>query len=115
MKKEVILVPKDKCPLVVLSEMEERIRNSWIFLHENAYLRLLKSKGASYSISNHMNANQTAVIVFEATEKYSKTVVYVEVPTTKGWGKVTGIEAEHICFGMAKNDPEDIYFLKMDK
>ena len=40
MKKEVILVPKDKCPLDVLAEMGERTKNSWIFLHQNAVDKL---------------------------------------------------------------------------
>ena len=35
MKKEEIIVPKDKCPLDVLSEMGERTKNAWIFLHYN--------------------------------------------------------------------------------
>lgn len=115
MKKEVILVPKDKCPLDVLSEMGERIRNSWIFLHENAYQHLLKSEGASCSIGNQMNANQEALIVWEATKKYPKTVLFVEVPEPIGWGKITSIEAKDISFGLATPDPEDIYFLKMDE
>lgn len=115
MKKEVILVPKDKCPLDVLKEMGERIRNSWIFLHENAYQHLLKSEGASYSIENHMNMNRGALITWEATEKYPETLVWIEVPVPKGWGKITHIDADDISFGMARIDPEDIYFLKMDE
>lgn len=35
MKKEIILVPKDKYPLEILSEWEERTANAWIFLHKN--------------------------------------------------------------------------------
>ena len=30
MKKEVIIVPEDKCPLDVLAEMGERTANAWI-------------------------------------------------------------------------------------
>lgn len=43
MKKEVILVPKDKCPLDVLAEMGERTKNAWIFLHQNATEKLKKT------------------------------------------------------------------------
>ena len=114
MKKEVILVPKDKCPLDVLSEMGERIRNSWIFLHENAYQRF-KSEGDTFSVGNSMNANQTAIFTWDATEKHPNRGLIVEIPNSKGWGKITYIEAKDICFGMVTNDPEDIYFLKMDE
>ena len=78
MKKEVILVPKDKCPLDVIAEMGERIRNSWIFLHENAYYNLLTSKGASSSTGNSINSNQTTVILWAETEDHPKTVVFCE-------------------------------------
>ena len=115
MKKEVILVPKDKCPLDVLAEMGERIRKSWIFLHENAYQYLLKSDGANHSTGNSMNANQTTLITWAATKDYPKTVVFCEVPSARGWGKITSIEAADISFGLSTNDPEDIYFLKMDE
>lgn len=115
MKKEVILVPKDKCPLDVLAEMGERIRKSWIFLHENAYQHLLKSEGASHSTENSMNANQETLITWDATKDYPKTVVFCEVPSPKGWGKITHIEAEDISFGLSPHDPEDIYFFKMDE
>lgn len=113
MKKEVILVPKDKCPMDVLAEMGERIRNSWIFLHENAYEHLLKSKGVRHSTTNSMNANQTTLIKWAATKEYPETVVFCEVPSPKGWGKITSIDAEDIAFGLSTHDPEDIFFLKM--
>lgn len=43
MKKEVTLVPKDKCPLDVLADMEERTADAWIYFHENAVKKLEKS------------------------------------------------------------------------
>lgn len=115
MKKEVILVPKNKCPLAVLAEMGEQIRNSWIFLHENAYQHLLKSEGADYTTNNHMNGNQSTIIFWKATKDFPKTVVHCDVPAAKGWGKITSILAEDIAFGLARSDPEDIFFLKMDE
>jgi len=115
MKKEVILVPKDKCPLDVLAEMGEQIRNSWIFLHENAYNHLLKSKGVSYSTFNSMNANQETLIKWTATEEYPETVMFCEVPSPKGWAKITSIKAEDIAFGLSTHNPEDIFFLKMEE
>ena len=115
MKKEVILVPKDKCPMDILAEMGERIRNSWIFLHENAYQHLLKSKGVSHSTGNIMNRNQNTLIKWKATKDFPETVVFCDVPDAKGWGKITHIEADDISYSLYPHDPEDIYFLKMDK
>lgn len=115
MKKEVILVPKDKCPLDVLAEIGERIKKSWIFLHENAYQNLLKSEGSRFSIGNSMDSSQTALIMWAATKHFPKTAVSCEVPSVRGWGKITYIEAEDISFKLPANDPEDIYFLKMDE
>lgn len=115
MKKEVILVPKDKCPLNVLAEMGERTRNSWIFLHENAYEHLLKSKGVRHSTGNSMNSNQCTWIKWDATKDYPETVVFCEVPSSKGWGKIQSIDAEDIVFGLSTHDPEDIFFLKMEE
>ena len=113
MKKEVILVPVGKCPLDVLAEMGESIRNSWIFLHENAYEHLLRSEGAKPSGGDSVNRNKTTCIIWEATKEYPKTVVFCEVPEVTGWGKITGIEAEDIAYSCPAFDPEDIFFLKM--
>ena len=112
MKREV-LVPKDKCPLDMLAAMGERIRNSWIFIHENAYERLLKSDGAKVSGGDSVNHNKTTCIMWEATEEYPVTVVFCEVPEPNGWGKITAIEAEDIAYGNCPIDPEEVLFLKM--
>ena len=113
MKKEVILVPKDKCPINLLAEMGESIRNSWIFLHENAYVRLITSKGAKISGGDSVNHNKTICIIWEATDKYPETVVFCEKPEVHGWGKVTAITADDIAYGNCPIDPEDIFFLRM--
>lgn len=112
MKKEVILVPKDKCPLDVLAEMGERIRNSWIFLHENAYQKL--SKISDYhSRTNSMNDAESALMKWNATEDYPETVLLCDVPKIT-WGKIRSIKATDIAYDISPSDPEDIYFLKMD-
>ena len=113
MKKEVILVPKDKCPLNVLAEMGESIRKSWIFIHENAYNHLLQSEGADASAEQCVNSKKIACIVWEATEEYPKTVVFCEVPDSNGWGKITAIDADDIAYSSYPRDPEDLFFLKM--
>ena len=113
MKAEVILVPKDKCPLDKLAEMGESIRNSWIFLHENAYERLLKSEGAKPSGGDCVNRNKTTCIMWEATEKFPCTVLYCEVPEKNGWGRINAIAASDIAYGGCPVDPKAVFFLKM--
>ena len=110
-----ILVPKDMCPLNKLAEMGESIRKSWIFLHQNAYDRLLKSEGAKPSGGDSVNRNKTTCIIWEATDEYPKTVVFCEVPDKSGWGKIVSIEAEDIAYGDCHIDPETIFFLKMEE
>ena len=113
MKKEVILVPKDKCPLDVLAEIgEERASNAWIFLHENAYHYLVKMEGAHRSIENCRYARRVALISIVAPKVYTK-FISCEVPSANGWGKIHSIEAEISVFGPAPDDPEYIYFIKM--
>ena len=106
MKKEVILVPKDKCPLNVLREMGERIRNSWIFLHDDAVRKL-------ETTTDYIEEKGYQELVWSATEKYSQTTLDIEIVGT--WHKVYRIIAEGIAFEYEAQDPEDIYFLKMDE
>lgn len=111
MKKEVILVPKDKCPLDVLAEMGERTKNSWIFLDTSALQKLLLSDGCKPWYRKHDTL--TATLKWEATDEYPETSVLMEVPTPRGWGKILSIKAEDIAFTISTDDPEDIFFLKM--
>ena len=111
MKKEVILVPKDKCPLDVLAEMGERIKNSWIFLHENAYEKLK----STCDTQEKFNLNSYHSLSWNATDNYPETVMFCEVPSPKGWAKITSIKAEDIAFGLSTHNPEDIFFLKMEE
>jgi len=88
MKKEVILVPQGKCPMDVLAEMGEKTKNAWIFLHENAYQHLMKSKGAQVYTKNTENCNKITLIKWEATEDFPETSVCIEEPHAKGWEKL---------------------------
>ena len=113
MKKEVIIVPKDKCPLDVLAEMGERIRNSWIFLHENAYEKLCKTSNI-HTTTNQMNDAESAYMKWNATKDYPATVLFCGVPKVT-WGRIQSLTAPDIAYDICPSDPEDIYFLKMDE
>lgn len=111
MKKEVILVPKDKCPLDVLAEMGERTKESWIFLHSNAVEKLQHSDGVSCKEGRRQG---TLVLTWEATEAYLQTRIVVDICGLNAeWKPIIYILASDIAFGLMPVDPEDIYFLKM--
>lgn len=110
MKKEVILVPKDKCPLDVLAEMGERTRNAWIFLNKNLFPSLVNSNCSSCKqIRRHY------VLTWEATSEYPKTEVIIDDSEDATWRSIINIFADDIAFKAKPDDPEDIFFLKREE
>ncbi len=113
MKKDVnvILVPKDKCPLDVLADMQERIRNSWIFLHRNAVNKLRETADETREIAFG------SYMCWKGTDEYPSTLLTFDsdlVGTCRGvWSQVTAIIASDINFASSL-DPKYIYFLKME-
>ena len=113
MKKEVILVPKDKCPLNVLAEMGERIKESWIFLHFNAVEKLQHSDGVSCKEGRKQG---TLVLTWEATEAYPETRVVVDIcALNTEWKPIISISASDIAYDLMPVNPEDIFFFKMEE
>lgn len=108
MKKEVILVPREKCPLDVLAEMGEQTKNAWIFLHENAIGKLMQTA----NFDSYKYGCQK--LTWRKTSKYPKTVIWIEAGSHSDWAKVAAINADDISFKKAANDPENLFFLKMD-
>ena len=109
MKKEVIIVPKDKCPLDVLAEMGERTKNAWIFLHKNAVEQLSDSANTF----EYEGRNSYYNLHWDATEDHPETGVLFDFSTQVEWCCVIMISASDIAFVRQPADPEDIYFLKM--
>lgn len=103
MKKEVILVPKDKCPLDVLAEMGEQTKDAWIYLHKTAFDRL---RSEDCSTKDEMTFSE---LCFEETE--------ILINDTGGgiWFTVCSISANDISFKDRAKDPENIFFLKMEE
>ena len=105
MKKEVILVPKDKCPLDVLAEMGEKIRNAWIFIHKNA-IEILCETAEDILVKEEG--------VLDAFWEHPRTNIIVQAHKPV-WSKVYEIKADDISFTVSTDDPEDIFFLKMEE
>ena len=110
MKKEVIIVPKDKCPLNLLAEIGDRIKESWIFLHFNAVEKLQHSDGVSYEEGRKRG---TLVLTWEATESYPATKIVVDLASSTDWKPIILISASDIPYDLMPVDPEDLFFLKM--
>ena len=113
MKKEVTIVPKDKCPLDVLAELGERTENAWIFLDVMCCNKLVESEGCE--VYTRKDDETQMQLKWKATKEYPATTVLFEVPIGFGWGKIISIEAEDIAFTFEMADPEEIFFLKMEE
>lgn len=109
MKKEVIIVPKDKCPLDVLAEMGEQTKNSWIYLHKNAFDKL---KSEDCSIRQSFTFYE---LYFKETKDYPKTTIRISGFNAGVWFTILSISADDIAFKNRAIDPEDIFFLKMEE
>ena len=115
MKIEITKVPVGKSPLDVLSEMGEQISKSWIYLHENAYLSLIRSKGVTTYTRPEMKGTRTTIMVWKTTKKSSEIVVHCEEPNVTKWGRISFIMDNHIPYKNCPEDPENIFFLKMEE
>lgn len=113
MKKNVIIVPKDKCPLDVLAEMGKQIKESWIFLHHNAVEKLRNSDGVS---SEEGRTRGTLVLTWKATDAYPETKIVINLSALQtDWKPIILISASDIYYDLIPVDPEDILFLRMSE
>ena len=109
MKREITIVPKDKCPLDVLTELGQRTANAWIFIHQNAINKLR-------STCNNVNEFYASFSLgWDACEKYPATIINISDIHTGFWHEVFKISAENIAFKQKSTEPEEIFFLKMEE
>ena len=112
MKKEIVIVPRDKCPLDVLAEMGELVRKSWIFLHSNAVSKLRGTSDAR----EEKNHGRDLKLIWNATEEFPQTEVVIDIcGFPADWKPITLISASDICYDLMPVDPEDLFFLKMEE
>ena len=108
MKKEVTIVPKDKCPLDILAELGERTAESWIFLHANAINKLRAT------CNREEESAASFTLRWDACEKYPETVLNISEAYIGCWYMVNTIFADDIAFKCHSYDPAEIFFLKME-
>lgn len=76
MKKDVILVPRDTCPLDMLAQMGDQIKYAFIFLHSNAVDKLIHSDGVS---CEEGEKEETLVLRWNATEDFPETKILIDI------------------------------------
>lgn len=107
-----LVVPKGKCPLDVLAEQGEGIRNTWIFLHASAVLKLKASEGVA--CLGALNGGK--LLAWAATEEHPAIrIVYRNFENTD-WYLLTNVSAEDIAYDAAGDveEPEEVIFVKME-
>ena len=105
-----LFVPKDKFPMAFLSEQGERIKNSWIFLHESVIQNLRESNG----VTDGEGLN-CLLMTWKATKEYPETKLAYDSFDGTGWYIIIGIVADDIAYDELHHvrEPESIFRLKM--
>ena len=109
MKTEVISIPKGKSPLNILKELEEETKNAWIFFHNNLFLEL------SSSVDDIRGKDGVLTFYWKATEEVSSIELSILIKGEQVWTRVIKIEADNIAFSVEPDDPEAIFFLKLEE
>lgn len=109
MRKEEIIVPKDKCPLDVLSELGNRTAKAWIFLHRNVVHKLRTTCDGEEEFCNSFALN------WNACKNHPDKKMNILDHYTITWYPVYQIQAENIAFHIQVHDPDEIFFLKMEE
>lgn len=109
MESKIVNIPSDKKPLDVLKIVGERVKNSWLFLNKEFYVRLAISSDHYF-----IGKNGIACMKWNAKENQPEVVVFCDLPGVT-WGKVRSMQIETVAYMRAPDDPVNIYFLKMGK
>lgn len=111
MKREVTIVPKDKCPLDVLAELGDRTKDAWIFVHSNVVRKM--GQTADY---DRLDGNNIKIFYWNKTAKYPATTLFLDTNRKIfNYFLVTAIEASDIAFKLMLDEPAEIFFLKMEE
>lgn len=113
--KNVLKVPQGMCPLDFLSTQGDKIKNAWLFMDQDVYHDLF-----TRCKNKEMTSFLIVTLKWEATEEYPSTEIFVKKHYHNDkkfgtWYFITKIQAEDIAFKEAPTEPEEIFFIKMDK
>ena len=107
MKKEVLLVPKNKFPIDVLGIIGEDAKNSWIFLHENVIEKMREKCFYSHQKEEDRNVELFSI------DAPNYIIIGVEKNNTTKWSKICHVYSNEYGFIHEHIDPENIFFVKM--
>ena len=110
MKTEITFVPKDECPLDILVSFGEKTQNAWIFISRSV-VEKLKSTADWRQPNPHTRFQR---LHWNKTKDCPATSIVVEDRIDKIWMEVKEISTNNISFKKSY-DPEEIFFLKMEK
>lgn len=104
----VILVPRNKCLLDVLAEMEERIENAWLFINDDVVMKLEED-----CLLIECMINEEIFMYWQATENNSRTSLSLKTAYGE-WFFCSSISAEDISFTVPAPVPNDVFFIMME-
>ena len=113
MKKEITIVPKGMCPLDVIAGLGERTKKAWIFFDQTS-AKQLKSNADIHRVYQH-NAPGAQEFHWHETQTIPETAVLMEYNPEKSWLETYSIVADDIAFTRPADDPDEIFFLKMEE
>lgn len=109
MRTELLVCPKDKCPLDLLADLGKETVNAWIYLHDNAVDRIAQSA------TEDIMGNEFREMYWEATDDYPSTEIYLDKAKRLDWHLIYKIEADDIAFKSIIATPEILFFVKMQE
>ena len=107
---EKILVPKGKRPLTVLRKLGEQTRNSWVFIHKNAVLKLMSTK---YGIKFYGDKGCIEIFI-KPTKKYPKESIVVK-HIDSDWMVVVEKDPKSGEFKLLCGDSDEGFKIQMDE
>lgn len=100
-------IPEDKCPLDVIAEMGEEVKNARIYLGKNAVKKLRSTADLQHSDGPFER------LVWDATDAYPASLIRI-IPVCEDFFLVKKIIADDIAFKENPENPERIIFLEME-
>lgn len=108
MKREIDLVPYDKCVLDYLAELGERTANASISIDEGCLEQMYERCDKVTGIRGFL-----VTLHYNGSDEYPPADVTIKCGKT--WNLILLIDADDIPFKAHSDDPEEIFFLKLEK
>ena len=108
MKKEIDIVPYDKCVLTYIAELGERTANASISIDEGCLEQM-------YERCDKVTGIKGFMVTWHYNGSYEYPPADVTIQCHKPWNKICMIEADDIAFKVHSEDPVEIFYLKLEE